>query len=96
MPQATTKFPTENADRYLAQLVKHFGHKIPAEQTGRTGRCDFPVGTATMAADESGLAIDFTAEDSENLENGKMIVEDHLLRFAFREEPAPLVWTPIG
>ncbi|SLN32342.1 hypothetical protein ROJ8625_01485 [Roseivivax jejudonensis] len=93
MTTAHTRFETSSADRYLGQMVKHFAHKIPAAQSGRTASLNFPVGDAELAADDGGLDIAVESADAEALDQCKAVVENHLLRFAFREEPAPLVWS---
>lgn len=93
MPATTARFETPNADRYLGQLCKHFAHKIEVEQTGSEGRFTFPPGRGTAAADSSGLVLRAEAGDGEGLARVQHILEDHLLRFAFRENPEPLTWT---
>lgn len=93
MLTAKTRFETENASKYLQQLCKHFAHKVTVEFDAETGRAELPPGPATLAADASGLDIAVTGPDAAGLARAKHIVEDHLLRFAFREAPEALAWT---
>lgn len=93
MPQSQSRLETVNARRYLTQLAKHFGHKITIEDTPQGTRCDFAAATAWLNADDAGLSMRIEATDDQGLSRGQHVIEDHLLRFAFRELPAPLVWT---
>ena len=56
-------------------------------------RASLPPGPARFRADESGLDIEVTGADGDALARAKFIVEDHLLRFAFREKPGALTWS---
>lgn len=85
-PHSTASVATPNASRYLQQLCKHFGHKVPASFDTRTGSITFPFGTCTLRADDAALHLSVTAPDAEQLERMRHVVGSHLLRFAFREE----------
>ncbi|MGE0282900.1 MAG: DUF2218 domain-containing protein [Rhizobiaceae bacterium] len=93
MPSSSATCQTTNASRYLQQLCKHFGHKVPVTFDERDGRCTFSCGTATLAADDDTLRIDVTAENIEGLAQTKHVIESHLLRFAFRENLPALAWS---
>ena len=92
MIEAATRFPTGNAQKYLQQLCKHFGHKIEVEQAGDHATLRFSCGTGLIEADDEGLTITALADDAARLDETKAVVEDHLLRFAFREKPDALQW----
>lgn len=77
--------PTTAASRYLGQLCKHFAHKIPVEYDDHSGRADFPWGTCRLAVQDGVLRLDVVAEDDTSLARIKAVVEDHLVRFAWRE-----------
>lgn len=96
MPAATTRFETANATKYLRQLCKHFAHKIAVEEDGNVGRFAMPAGPARAEADATGLTLRAEATDADNLARAKSVLEDHLLRFAFREEPGPLTWKDVA
>lgn len=90
MTQSKLHFRTPHASRYLQQLAKHFGHKVPVTFTPDAGEVNLPFGTCEMAATEAALSITVLGEtrDIARLEH---FVGDHLARFAFREKPT-LTW----
>jgi uncharacterized protein len=46
---ASTLFNTQNANRYLGTLCKHFGHKVPVSLERGLGRIELPFGVCTCA-----------------------------------------------
>lgn len=90
--EATTRFETENSARYLQQLCKHFAHKVDVTYDESNGECRFSCGTAVLTVAGTGLDIHITAADEDGLHDTRAVIEDHLLRFAFREAPQPLTW----
>lgn len=87
---------TEHGAKYIAQLCKHFAHKVDVSHADGHGECRFTCGTATMDADADTLTIRVTASDEEQVKETQHVIESHLLRFAFREELQPLQWSPSG
>jgi len=83
---------TVNASSYLQRLCKHFAHKVPAEWDAAGGHAALPGGRAEFAATHDRLEIVIRGENPAGLDRARAIVEDHLLRYAFREDLAPLVW----
>lgn len=83
---------TARAARYLEQMCKHFGHKIPVTRGEGTGTIAFDGGTCALAAAADGLWLEVSAADAETLLRLQDVVARHLQRFAFREDPA-VVWT---
>lgn len=90
---ALTTFKTTNARRYLGTLCKHFGHKIPVQHDGDTGRIEFPFGQCDLKADDSVLELTISAESQAGLDKIAQVMSSHLERFAFRENPE-LTWHP--
>ena len=86
MLQAHARISSEKASRYLAQLCKHFAHKIPVEWSGTRGRADFGMGRCELTADADRLLVVCSAPTSDGLEKVKHIVEDHIVRFGWREK----------
>lgn len=82
---AQAAVPTAAASRYLTQLCKHFGHKIPVRYDDTTGRAEFPWGICHLAAADGVLTLRLSAEDEASLARVKAVVEDHLVRFGWRE-----------
>lgn len=83
---ATARVPTERASRYLQQLCKHFGHKLPVTFDAGRGDVAFPFGECALQAADDLLTITATAASEAELEQLKDVIARHLLRFAFREE----------
>lgn len=89
---ASTFFKTENAERYLGTLCKHFGHKVPVTHEPGAGRIELPFGQCTLGADATGLRLTATGADRPQLDKMVEVMSSHLERFAFRENPT-LDWT---
>ncbi|GAB4263792.1 MAG: DUF2218 domain-containing protein [Pararhodobacter sp.] len=85
-------FQTANASRYLQQLCKHFGHKLPVAFDETQGTITFPMGTARLAATPEALVVDFTVDDPEARERARHVIDKHLQRFAFREGFEAMTW----
>lgn len=96
MQEATTLFATENGQKYLTQLCKHFAHKIDVEEADDRAELRFSCGTGYLQAVPAGLSIRARSPDDANLADTKSVIESHLLRFAFREEPGALQWQAAG
>lgn len=90
MTQSILHLSTTHASRYLQQLAKHFGHKVPVKFTPTNGQVTLPFGTCKMSATDADLSITVLGEprDIARLET---FVGEHLVRFAFREKPT-LTW----
>lgn len=82
---------TAAPSRYLSQLSKHFehGHSLSVIMAGAHGRIAFPAGVRTLIAEVNAelLVMVVSANDTLALAWIESIVERHLLRFAFRDEP---------
>lgn len=92
MYESSTRFVTDSGGKYLAQLCKHFSHKIDVTWSENTGELRFSCGVAALNADENGLEIRVKSPDEEQLSQTQEVVESHLLRFAFRDKPTHLTW----
>jgi len=86
MIQAETSVETEAASRYIAQLCKHFLHKVPAEWDDNSGRADFPFGVCHMRAENGRLTMSCEAPDDTAMARLKFVITDHLERFAWKEK----------
>ena len=82
---------TQMASRYLQQLCKHFGHKIPAEFTPEEGTIRFPFGICALKATDDVLSLDVSATSEEDLQRMRGVIGSHLERFAFRDTPT-IAW----
>lgn len=83
---------TPNAGRYMVQLCKHFGHKVPAQWNDHEGRITFEIGEAALRAAPSTLMMVAKAGDPESLTRLEQVMDSHLKRFAFREPQMDVEW----
>ena len=90
MTSSTTTLKSTRASRYLQQMCKHFGHKIPVTFTKLEGRIEFPFGTCLMTAEDETLSLTVEGKNADITKLEK-VIGDHLARFAFREHPT-LIW----
>lgn len=93
MPSSEARIPTEHASKYLQQLCKHFGHRIPATFDAEKGRLTFEMGSTTLAAEPALLVLRNEAPEAAGLARLEEVVASHLVRFAFREE-LTIDWRP--
>jgi hypothetical protein len=92
MIETTATLQSPHAAKYIAQLCKHFAHKVEVSHSDGHGECRFVCGTAIMEADDTTLHIRVNAPDKAQLKETQDVIESHLLRFAFREALKPLQW----
>jgi hypothetical protein len=83
---STASVATQSALRYLGQLCKHFGHKVPASIEGDHGWIAFDFGRCHLAANDTELSLHNSAATPEGLARLEQVIASHLERFAFREE----------
>jgi len=90
MPQSSAHFMTQHGSRYLQQLCKHFGHKVPVTFTQTVGEIRLPFGHCALAASDKALTLT-ASSPAADLARVEKVMGDHLARFAFREAPT-LKW----
>ena len=91
MAKSTANLKTPNASRYLQQLCKHFGHKVPVEFTPSMGHVQLPFGECRLTADATALSMEVEG-DADTIDKLERFLGAHLERFAFRETPT-ITWT---
>jgi len=92
MSRSHADVPTPLAARYMAQLCKHFSHKLKTELADSAGSIVFPErGVCRMTVDDHALHITVEAVRAEALPELEHVVASHLKRFAWREPPE-IVW----
>ncbi|MHA7777325.1 DUF2218 domain-containing protein [Roseibium sp. M-1] len=87
----TSTARTASASKYLQQLCKHFAHKVPAEWDTETGEVSFPFGHCRMEASPVHLSIRCEADEEQKIARMKLVIDDHLERFAWKEK-LKLTW----
>ena len=85
---ATAFVVTPRPERYIKQLVSHFGNKVRTELTEDGGRLQFDFGVCDLKAVPTGIELIGTAEDEAQLETLKEVVGRHLVRFGANDELA--------
>lgn len=86
METSTARIRTDKASRYLVQLCKHFGHKVPAEWNETDGVVRFEPGTCRMAVAGDVLTLSCESATPEDLAVVQDVVASHFVRFAWKEE----------
>lgn len=83
----------EKPERYIQQLVKHWGHKMATSFDAGTGAFPFSEHIlAVMTTRDEGIAFTLTTTDKEENERMRGVIERHVDRFAFREAPLAYTW----
>jgi hypothetical protein len=77
---------TPRPQRYIKQLVSHFGNKVRTVVTDTGGRLEFDFGSCDLHAAPTGIELLATAEDRAQLETPKGVVARHLIRFGANDE----------
>jgi len=90
--KSTATILTPNARRYMIQLCKHFGHRVPATFGEREGEIVFEAGVVGLRAAPKTLMLWANAAEAGGLERLERVIESHLKRFAFREPQITLDW----
>jgi len=83
---ATAFVVTSRPERYIKQLVSHFGNKVKTELTDGGGRLEFDFGRCDLKAAPTGIELIGTAEDVAQLETLKDVVARHLVRFGANDQ----------
>lgn len=89
----TATFPTDRAAALMGTMAKHFGHKIPVTLDETQARIVFEFGEAVIAQAPGALHLSVEAGQPEQQQRLCAVIESHLMRFAHRENPAPLAWS---
>ena len=90
---STALVVTSRPERYIKQLVSHFGNKVKTELTDEGGRLEFDFGVCELKAAPTGIELLGAAEDAAQLETLKDVVARHLVRFGVNDQ-LTVTWTP--
>lgn len=88
----TATFATPRASQYLQQLCKHFAHKVEARFDETFGEVEMPGGRIRLRAEADALHVAVEGETTTAFLQARHVFEEHLVRFAFRENAGPLDW----
>lgn len=97
MNSVTGQAHAEKADRYIAQLAKHWAHKFDVIEEDGVTIIPFAEGRSAHLRPADGvISIRIDAESVEDIEKLKEVVAKHIDRFAFREAPLRYEWGEIA
>lgn len=91
--RSSSTIVTDAAHRYMSQLCKHFGHRVPTVLGERESQITFEGGQVHLRASPATLMIRVEAADPEGLVRLEGVVSSHLKRFAFREPDLAVEWS---
>lgn len=92
MPTTITIIKTKSAHKYVAQLCKHFAHKVEStfilDNEARTaeGLTKFPMGEAVFVAKDDVLTVTAICDSEETCKLVHSVFDSHIIKFAFREQ----------
>ena len=87
-----THIKTKAAHKYIAQLCKHFAHKVDStfsidhEAKTAQGLTKFPMGQAIFTAKNNVLSVHAECESEDACKAMQGVFDAHIVKFAFREE----------
>lgn len=82
MLSSTAKITTDNPQRLITRLCKHWSHKFPVSFDEQRGEIQLGLGPCLLEAQQGGLYVRVQAADSEQLLRLQTIVGEHLQRMA--------------
>lgn len=83
MLTSSAHIQTQQADRLLTRLCKHWAHKFPVSHSERQGEIKLPLGICRLhAAETLTVNLESNAEQTPTLQQ---VVTDHLQRMAGKE-----------
>lgn len=90
--KTSTHIKTESAHKYIAQLCKHFAHKVEStfsiDHDAKTaeGLTKFPMGQVVFTAKDNVLSVYAECENEQTCKAVQGVFDSHIVKFAFREE----------
>ena len=91
MYKTHTSIKTKSAHKYVAQLCKHFAHKVETsftldnEAKTAEGLTVFPMGKVVFTAKNDILTVEAEVENLEACKALHNVFDSHIVKFAFRE-----------
>jgi hypothetical protein len=83
----------DKPERYIQQVVSHWGHKYATSYADGIGTFPFSdTENAVMAVQPGGIAITLVTGAPDRNVHMRGVIERHIDRFAFREAPLTYEW----
>ena len=83
MITTTARIATEQAERLILRLCKHWGHKFPVQHEPQRGEIELPFGKCRLYIHEA-LIVELEGEAAQ-MEKFQQVVAEHLQRMALKE-----------
>lgn len=93
MDGSIAQVKTPNASSYLRKLCQHWSHRFAVEFTAEQGTIQLPQAVCRLEASADVLTVRLEVEEGGDEARLRQVVEEHIRRFAFREE-LTFPWTP--
>ncbi len=94
MQSTKAKITTDNPERYIKRLCKHFAHKVDADYSESAGFVNFSPGTCKMKAEESSIIFTINSEGQERTADLENVISRHMDQFA-RDETFNWHWEEV-
>ena len=83
---------SENSQKHLKQLCKHFSYKVSVDLEGNIARVELLFGEGIITAEENQLVADFFQLHSDLIQRAKFVIYSNLKTFAFRNNFMAMDW----
>ncbi len=91
MLSANLNLRAHKSQAYFDSLCKHFARKVAVVRDGNRASVSFPAGDCSMSVNEGELMFVVTAQDRSALDDVRMIISMHVVRFSEIDE-ADMNW----
>lgn len=94
MSAITAQVNTANASSYLRKLCQHWSHRFSLEYDAQHGTIQLPQARCVLSASPEALTVRLDLQAEADGARLRQVVEEHIRRFAFREE-LTFLWTQV-
>ena len=88
---STARIATDNPQRLITRLCKHWSHKFPVSFDAHQGEIHLSLGHCLLEALDDGLQVRLQAAEDEQIQRLQTVVGEHLQRMAAAPLPE-FVW----
>ena len=89
---STARIATDNPQRLITRLCKHWSHKFPVSFDAQQGEIHLSLGHCRLEALDDGLQVRLQAAEDEQIQRLQTVVGEHLQRMAAAPLPE-FVWS---
>lgn len=88
MNRVIAEIATENPQRIMKRLSKHWAHKLEVKLEENNSTIELPIGQCQLICQSQLLQVKLESQTAEDLSKLQEVVADHLVRMANPEEIA--------